>query len=348
MSSDVSYFQPILNISLEELTDFIVSLGEKKFRATQVADWLYQHHAQSYDEMTNLSIGLRETLKQAAPLHRSRIVEKQESRDGTRKYLIEMADGVCVETVGLPTDDRLTVCMSSQAGCAMGCVFCATGQAGFTRNLTPGEMTEQVRLVAEDFGIRVSNIVVMGQGEPFHNYDNVIAALHILNHPRYFNIGARHITVSTCGIIKGIEKFAEEPEQFTLAISLHSAVQSTRDLLMPGVSSQNLMALKRVIKEYERKTNRRPTLEYTLIKGKQTSSEEIAALGKFAHDLQAHINLIPVNASSNADIKPPNRDEIVRIENELKKMRVNATIRTERGSDISAACGQLAQQRQQP
>lgn len=345
MSSNATYFQPILNLSLEELNEFILSLGEKKFRAAQVADWLYQHHAKSYDEMTNLSIAFRETLEETAPLTRSRIIEKQESNDGTRKYLIEMADGVCVETVGLPTADRLTVCMSSQAGCAMGCVFCATGQAGFTRNLTPGEMTEQVRLVAEDFGTRVSNIVVMGQGEPFLNYDNVIAALHILNHPRYFNIGARHITVSTCGIIKGIERFAQEPEQFTLAISLHSAVQKTRDALMPGVYTQNLGALKRVIREYEHKTNRRPTLEYTLIEGKQTSAEEIAALGQFAHDLQAHINLIPVNASSNKGIKPPTREDIFRIENALKKMRVNATVRTERGADIAAACGQLAQQR---
>lgn len=345
MSLNATYFQPILNLSLEELTEFILSLGEKKFRATQVADWIYQHHAQSYDEMTNLSIAFRETLRETAPLLRSRIIEKQESKDGTRKYLIEMPDGVCVETVGLPTADRLTVCMSSQAGCAMGCVFCATGQAGFTRNLTPGEMTEQVRLVAEDFDTRVSNIVVMGQGEPFLNYDNVIAALHILNHPRYFNIGARHITVSTCGIIKGIERFAQVPEQFTLAISLHSAVQKTRDALMPGVSSQNLRALKRVIREYEHKTNRRPTLEYTLIEGKQTSPEEIAALGQFAHDLQAHINLIPVNASSNKGIKPPTHDEIISIENALKKMHVNATLRTERGADIAAACGQLAQQR---
>ena len=339
----VTYNQPILNLSLDKLKECIISLGEKKFRAEQIADWIYQRHAHSYDEMTNISLPLREKLKTVAPLHRARIVEQQISSDGTRKYLIGYADGVSVEAVGLPTSERLTVCMSSQAGCNMGCIFCATGQAGFTRNLTPGEMTEQVRLIAQDFERRVSNVVVMGQGEPFLNYDNVLAALRILNNARYFNIGARHITVSTCGIIKGIERLSQEPEQFTLAVSLHSARQKTRDALMPGVKNQTLPALERALRAYEQATNRRPSLEFTLIKGAQSSLEEIKALASFAQRTSAHINLIPVNPSADKSIVPPAREEILAIERTLDELHVNATLRTERGADIAAACGQLAQ-----
>lgn len=320
-----------------------MSLGEKRFRAEQIAEWLYAKHATSFDEMTNVSKELRERLERVAPLFRAEIIERQVSADGTRKYLIKFHDGVSVEAVGLPTVDRLTVCMSSQAGCAMGCVFCATGQAGFKRNLSSGEMTEQVRLIAQDFGRRVTNIVVMGQGEPFLNYDAVMAALRILNHPRYFNIGARHITLSTCGIIAGIERLATESEQFTLAVSLHSAVQDTRDALMPGVKGQPLARLKDALKRYYEATGRRPSLEYTLIEGKQTSPREIEALAEFARELHAHVNLIPVNASSDASIKPPSPAETARISQYLQKAGVNATLRTERGSDIAAACGQLAQ-----
>lgn len=347
MSHEIAYNQPILNLSLQQLNELLNSVGEKPFRARQVAEWLYLHHAPSYDAMTNLSKSLREKLAAVAPLVRSRIVEKQVSADGTCKYLIEHSDGVCVEAVGLPTHDRLTVCMSSQAGCAMGCVFCATGQSGFRRNLYPGEMTEQVRLIAQDFQRRVTNVVVMGQGEPFLNYDAVIAALHILNDERFFNIGARHITISTCGIIKGIEQLAQEPEQFTLAVSLHSAIQATRDSLMPGVAKQPLCELRKALALYFEKTGRRPSLEYTLIEGKQTSAEEIDALAAFASELHAHINLIPVNAAGNPSIKPPSTQTIRHIAQHLEKAHVNATVRTERGADIAAACGQLARNHKQ-
>lgn len=342
MLHKTTYNQPILNLSLHEIDELVISLGEKPFRAHQIADWLYQHHAQSYEDMTNISKTLRDKLEIQAPLIRAQIVEKQVSADGTRKYLIEYNDGVCVEAVGLPTEDRLTVCMSSQAGCAMGCIFCATGQAGFTRNLFPGEMTEQVRLIADDFERRVSNVVVMGQGEPFLNYEPVIEALHILNDPRYFNIGARHITISTCGIICGIEQLAQEPEQFTLAISLHSAVQQTRDNLMPGVAKQKLPQLRQALKHYFDKTGRRPSLEYTLIEGKQTSQAEIEALISFAAGLNLHVNLIPVNAAGDSSIKAPSTHEIYAIKARLEQAHINATVRTERGSDIAAACGQLA------
>ena len=347
MTHITTYNQPILNLSLQQIDELVISLGEKPFRAQQIADWLYARHAASYDEMTNVSKTLREKLAAQAPLTRAQIVEKQVSEDGTRKYLIEYSDGVCVEAVGLPTEDRLTVCMSSQAGCAMGCVFCATGQAGFTRNLFPGEMTEQVRLIAKDFDRRVTNVVVMGQGEPFLNYDAVINALHIINNPRYFNIGARHITISTCGIISGIDRLAQEPEQFTLAVSLHSAVQATRDNLMPGVAQQTLPRLRQTLIAYFEKTGRRPSLEYTLIEGKQTSQKEIDALIKFASGLNLHVNLIPVNPAGNSSIMPPSPQEISALKLRLDHAHINATVRTERGADIAAACGQLAQQRKQ-
>ena len=343
MAHTTTYNQPILNLSLQEIDELIISLGEKPFRAHQIADWIYQHHAKSYEEMTNVSKGLRDKLTLSAPLIRARIREKQTSQDGTCKYLIEYHDGVCVEAVGLPTEDRLTVCMSSQAGCAMGCVFCATGRAGFTRNLFPGEMTEQVRLIAQDFQRRVSNVVVMGQGEPFLNYDAVINALHILNNPRYFNIGARHITISTCGIISGIKRLAQEPEQFTLAISLHSAIQKTRDDLMPGVSQQKLPQLRQALIDYFEKTGRRPSLEYTVIEGTQTSQKEIDALVSFASGLNLHVNLIPVNTAGDNTIKPPSAQELAGIKSRLEHAHINVTIRTERGADIAAACGQLAQ-----
>lgn len=347
MTHITTYNQPILNLSLQQIDELVISLGEKSFRAQQIADWIYARHAASYDEMTNVSKTLREKLAAQAPLTRAQIVEKQVSEDGTRKYLMEYSDGVCVEAVGLPTEDRLTVCMSSQAGCAMGCVFCATGQAGFTRNLFPGEMTEQVRLIAQDFDRRVTNVVVMGQGEPFLNYDAVINALHVINNPRYFNIGARHITISTCGIISGIDRLAQEPEQFTLAVSLHSAVQATRDNLMPGVAQQTLPRLRQALIAYFEKTGRRPSLEYTLIEGKQTSQKEIDALIKFASGLNLHVNLIPVNPAGNSSIMPPSPQEISALKLRLDHAHINATVRTERGADIAAACGQLAQQRKQ-
>ena len=197
--------------------------------------WVYGRGASSYDQMTDLPAGLRESLAGRLALPVPTVVDRQVSADGTRKYLLELADGSTVETVGLPAGDRLTVCFSTQAGCAMGCAFCATGQSGLTRDLGPGEMVDQVRVVADDFGARVTNAVAMGQGEPFANYDATLGALRLMNSPDGLGIGARHLTVSTCGLASAITRFATEPEQFTLAVSLHSARQPTRDRLMPGV-----------------------------------------------------------------------------------------------------------------
>jgi 23S rRNA (adenine2503-C2)-methyltransferase len=256
--SDSSTQVPLANYDARQVSALLSELGQPRFRTTQVLEWIWKKAVSSYDEMTNVPHEVREALEERLPLLRPSIVGRQSAKDGTRKYLIEFADGALVEVVGLPHDDRLTVCASTQIGCAMGCTFCATGQSGLERDMTGAEIAETVALVSDDFGRRVSNVVMMGQGEPFANYEATREELRILNAPWGFGIGARHLTVSTCGLIAGIERFANEPEQYTLAVSLHSAKQSTRDLLMPGLATQKLPALKDALVAYYEKTGRRP------------------------------------------------------------------------------------------
>lgn len=318
-------------------------LGQPSFRAQQLTEWLYQRHASSYDEMTNLPAALRAALSERFPLTMPEIVNRQVSRDGTRKYLIEFDDGIRVETVAIPSrgGDRLTVCFSTQAGCAIGCAFCATGREGFARNLTPGEIVDQVLIAQDDMGKRVTNVVGMGQGEPFLNYDNTMEALRILNNKKGLEIGARHISVSTCGILPGIERFSEEPEQFTLAVSLHAARQGVRDLLMPNVARFKLGNLKSALQEYIAKTNRRVTLEYIMIDGVNDADEDLKALQKFCANLLCHVNLIPINAIEGSVFQPSEPETINRWLNAIQKKGTEATLRDSRGSDIDGACGQL-------
>lgn len=318
-------------------------LGEPAFRSRQLFRWLYQRLASSWDEMTDLSLSLREELSGGFSIGLPELVERQESADGTRKYLWRMSDGVTVESVGLPEGDRLTVCFSTQAGCAMGCSFCATGRAGFTRDLGPGEIALQVPMVGADFDRRVTNAVAMGQGEPFASYDATLAALRILNSPDGQGIGARHITVSTCGIIRGIERFSSEPEQFTLAVSLHSAIQRTRDRLMPGVKGDRLGPLRAAIVGYGDRTGRRPSLEYALLEGVNDSEEECDALVHYCKGMMVHVNLIPANTVEGTGMRSAGRDTARRFEAALAEAGVAASIRAERGADIDAACGQLRQ-----
>jgi len=318
-------------------------LGQPRFRTAQLLRWLYARAARSYDEMTDLPADLRALLSEHAPLTRPSIVEKQSSADGTRKYLLELADGTTVETVGLPTADRLTVCFSTQAGCAMGCAFCATGAAGYTRNLGAGEMVDQVMAVAEDFGSRVTNAVSMGQGEPFANYDATLGALRLLNSPDGLGIGARHITVSTCGLVPGIRRFTDEPEQFTLAVSLHSAVQETRDRLMPGVRGNPLPALRKALVDYGERTGRRPSLEYALIAGVNDTDAELEALVGFCAKSLVHVNLIPANPVAGSGFARPDESRVNAFASRLAAAHIEATVRAERGGDIDAACGQLRQ-----
>ena len=326
-----------------QLLELMKELGQPSFRAKQVEQWVWEKNVTSPDQMTNLPKDLREQL--AARLGASGVVEvaRQVSEDGSRKYLLRFPDGVMVECVGMPTGSKLAVCASTQAGCAMNCLFCATGGAGFTRNLTTGEIYEQVMHVRDDFGTRVTSVVFMGQGEPFNNYDASLAALRKLNSPDGAGIGARHLTVSTCGIIPQIKRFMNEPEQFTLAVSLHSAVQKTRNMIMPGVKRYSLIHLYEVMGEYVDKTGRRPTYEYALINGVNDTDNELSALCDFCRGNLAHVNLITLNAVKGSLLQPsaPGRaEEFVR---KLADVGVEATIRASRGADIDAACGQLRQ-----
>jgi 23S rRNA (adenine2503-C2)-methyltransferase len=296
-----------------------------------------------FTDMTDLPVALRAGLSRRFSIGHAEVADRQLSADGTCKYLVRFDDGTSVETVGLPEGDRLTVCFSTQAGCAMGCTFCATGKAGFARDLTCGEMVRQVLLVAQDFGRRVTNAVAMGQGEPFANYDAVLAALRFLNSEEGPGIGARHITVSTCGLVAGIRRFAREPEQFTLAVSLHSAVQKTRDTLMPGVRGTKLTALKEALAEYVDVSGRRPTLEFALAADVNDTEREMEALVAFTRGTLVHVNLIPVNPVTGAGLDRSVADRIRLFRDTLQRAGIEVSVRVERGSDIDAACGQLRQ-----
>ena len=339
---------PIKTYSLEELGETAVKLGQPKFRGMQIAEWLYLRQATSFDDMTNLPKTLRTALAEEFPLHQTKIIDKQVSQDGTRKYIMQFGDGQCAETVAIPAfspdedeTGRLTVCFSTQIGCSMGCTFCATGQEGFTRNLLVGEMVDQITIVQNDFGQRVSNAVAMGQGEPFLNYKNTLAALRILNHQKLLRIGARRITVSTCGITKGIDKMAQEPEQFTLAVSLHSAVQSTRNALMPNMQNQPLKNLKAALAHYIEKTGRRVTLEHILIRDINDNEEDLQALIRFCDGLLCHVNLLPFNPVDSTCFVPSKQKTVQKWLETLESERIESTFRQSRGSDIAGACGQL-------
>jgi 23S rRNA (adenine2503-C2)-methyltransferase len=340
---DTTSKQSIRDLSHKELVDAVTELGQPAFRVKQIESWIWEKGVDSYDEMTNVPKSLREALAERFYLGGTKQVACQRSNDGSRKYLLRYADGTTVECVGMPTGPRLAVCASTQAGCAMGCAFCATGAAGITRSLTAGEIYEQVAHVRDDFGQRVTSVVMMGQGEPFANYDATMAALRKLNSPNGLGIGARHLTVSTCGIIPQITRFSREPEQFTLAVSLHSAVQRTRDALMPGVKRWSLLRLYDAMGEYADRTGRRPTYEYALIKGVNDTDEELSYLTNFCRDTLCHVNIIQLNEIPGSRFQPasPRRaEDFVRA---LGAVGVEATIRNSRGADIDAACGQLRQ-----
>lgn len=338
----------IKSLDHQELERIIEDLGYPMYRVKQIEEWLYARGVDSISKMDNLPKTLREDLDQRFFIGNLELVTKQVSEDGTRKYLFRIPNGALVETVGIPSrsGDRLTVCFSSQAGCPMGCTFCATGRSGFVCNLTVGEMYDQVKFVGEDFDRRVTNVVCMGQGEPFLNYDAVLGALRLMNAKKGLGIGARHITVSTCGVIDGIKKFLQEPEQFTLAVSLHSANQETRNRLMPGVRSAPLAELKKVLDEYVAETGRRPSFEYALMEGVNDKDEEIAALVDFCKGTLCHVNLIPLNPidkekGGEAMMKPSSR--IDEVSKELSRHGIENSIRDSRGKDIDGACGQLRQ-----
>ena len=330
-------------LTRKELGELLSSLGQPAFRAKQIEEWVWSKNARSFDDMTNLPKALREQLADRLTISAVEEAARQSSADGSRKYLLRLSDGVTVECVGMPSKNRLAVCASTQAGCAMGCAFCATGGAGLTRSLTDVEIYEQVMHVRDDFGERVTSVVLMGQGEPFANYDAVVEALRMLNSPDGLNIGARHLTVSTCGVIPGIREFAKLPEQFTLAISLHSAVQGTRNQLMPGVKKYTLLRLHEALQDYVEKTGRRPTYEYAMIDGVNDTNPEMLTLCDFCEGTLCHVNLIQLNYSPDSPFRPSPVEKVEKRQKMLASRGIEATIRNSRGSDIDAACGQLKQ-----
>lgn len=336
----------IKSFSAAELAELMKELGQPSFRSKQLFQWLYGHHVRSYDEMTNLPAALRSELEHSYPLLTGSIVNRQVSHDGTRKYVVEFSDGARVETVAMPkmtseTADKLSICFSTQAGCPMACSFCATGREGLTRNLTIGEIIDQIVLAQADLGMRTSSLVAMGQGEPFLNYDNVIEALRIANSPESLNIGARHITISTCGIVQGINRLAQEPEQFTLAVSLHSADQRLRDELMPAMANTPLPELKQALVEYREKTNRRVTFEYLMVKDLNDTQEALKKLISFCSGMLCHINLLPINKVAGSPYQPSSSSLMRAWVETLENHGIETTIRKSRGSDIAGACGQL-------
>lgn len=326
-----------------QLQELMSELGQPAFRVKQIEEWVWRKNVSSLDEMSNLPKTLRHALQDRVTLDSAEEIARQLSADGSRKYLLRFPDGVSVECVGMPSKGKLTACASSQAGCGIGCAFCATGMSGLTRSLSAGEIYDQVMHVRDDFGRRVTSVVLMGQGEPFANYTETLAALRRLNSPDGAGIGARHLTVSTCGIIPMIKRFANEPEQFTLAVSLHSAVQKTRDMLMPGVKKYSLIHLYDIMNEYVNKTGRRPSYEFALIRGVNDSDNEIAALCDFCRDNLAHVNLIMLNEVKGSKFQPSTNERAREFVRRLTSVGVEATIRDSRGSDIDAACGQLRQ-----
>ena len=341
------YMHDFLSYDEPGLRELLKGWGQPVYRARQICEWVWQRGASDYAEMTNLPAALRERLAAELPLQRAAATEHLESSDGARKFLLRFADGVAVEAVGIPdtgSDHRLTVCVSSQAGCALGCVFCATGRGGLTRNLGSGEIAEQVRIVSKDFERSATNVVVMGQGEPFANYDAVLGALRLLNSPQLFNIGARHITISTSGIISGIERLAEEPEQFRLAVSLHAATQELRDQLMPGLRKQPLEKLRTALVNYRERSGRRVSLEYVLLRDVNDHDSDLQALADFARTTGAHVNLLPYNDTESTTLQAEDTARTREVAEFLSGAGVKATVRLSRGADIAAACGQLANQ----
>lgn len=331
----------LAGLKLNEIESLVKELNATSFRAKQIHNWIYSKSVSTIDEMTNLSKDFREQLKQIATVTDTKIKVKQVSSDGTIKYLIEYPDGECVETVLMRFDNRanLTACVSSQVGCAVNCSFCATGKRGFIRNLTSREIIEQVLTIQRDTGLKVTNVVFMGQGEPLLNLKNVLDALEIFNDD--FQIGARRITISTSGIVPKINELADCQLQSTLAISLHAPNHNLRAELMPIENKYPLNELKGALLNYVNKTGRRITVEYILIRGFNDTPEVAKELAYLLKDLKCNINLIPYNNVNDTKYKKSSSNDIMKFKYLLEHSGKKVTVRLERGADIDAACGQL-------
>ena len=320
----------------------MIEMGEKAFRAKQIYEWLHQKQAESFDEMSNLSAAFREKLKERCVLTTLKMLEVQTSKiDGTQKYLFALPDGNVVESVLMKYKHGNSVCISSQVGCKMGCRFCASTIGGWTRNLLPSEMLEQIYRIQKLSGERVSNVVVMGTGEPLDNYENLLQFIRLLTDENGLHISQRNLTVSTCGIVPKMYALAEENLQITLAISLHASNQEKRAELMPIANKYSIEEVLEACRNYFEKTGRRLTFEYSLVGGKNDTKEDAEELAQLIKGLNCHVNLIPVNPIKERDYVQSDKKVIENFKNKLEKYQINVTIRREMGRDIDGACGQL-------
>lgn len=332
----------IRSMSMEELQNALAEMGEKKFRAAQIFDWLHRRTVDSYDEMTNLSLKLRGQLQERYPLMTLHPVKILKSRiDSTKKFLFELPDGNVIESVWMQYHHGNSVCISSQVGCRMGCRFCASTLDGLVRGLTPSEMLEQVYQIQKITGERVDSIVVMGSGEPMDNYENLIRFIRLLTHEKGQHLSGRAITVSTCGLVPQMRRLAEENLSITLALSLHASDDATRQELMPIARKYSLKEVLAACDYYFEKTGRRISFEYSLVHGVNDTVEGARALAKLLGSRNCHVNLIPVNPIKERDFRRGVEEDTLAFKNTLEKCGVNVTIRREMGKDIDGACGQL-------
>ncbi|MCK9478523.1 MAG: 23S rRNA (adenine(2503)-C(2))-methyltransferase RlmN [Firmicutes bacterium] len=330
----------IYGCAINELEEYFLGINEKKYRAIQTYEWLYQKKVFSFDEMTNIKHDLREALKKDFKIKTINLIRVQKGSD-VAKYLYELKDKNTIEAVLMKHSYGNSLCISTQVGCNIGCLFCESGRLKKVRNLLPGEMVEQIIMAEEEVHEKISHVVLMGIGEPFDNYENVVKFLKIINHHKSLNIGTRHITLSTAGVVPRINDFANEEGQVNLAISLHAPNNEIRNKIMPINKSYNIEKLLEACKNYIKRTNRRITFEYILLDGINDSDDCAVELSKRLKGINCYVNLIPYNEASNTVFKKSGKAVILRFYDILKKNKINVTIRKEFGGQIDAACGQL-------
>ena len=330
----------IYGVTHKYLEDYFINIDEKKFKATQVFEWLYQKRASSFDSITNISKRVIEKLKCDFSINKLEILNKQVGNDVV-KYLFKLEDNNKIEAVLMKHDYGNSLCISTQVGCNMGCHFCESGRLKKVRNLETFEMVLQILMVEEDLNIRISHLVLMGIGEPFDNYDNVINLIEIINHPKGIALGSRHITISTCGLVPKIREFMNYDKQVNLAISLHAPNNEIRNKIMNINKAYPIEEVISAVKDYINKTNRRVTFEYIMLRGVNDSLECAIELSILLREINCYVNLIPYNETSHIEFKKSSKEDILKFYDTLKKNNINVTIRREFGSKVSAACGQL-------
>lgn len=330
----------IFDLKLEDLTSYLEDNGYSKFVSKQIYDWIYKKRVFDFDKMSNIKLELREQLKKDFDISMLKLVRRQTSKE-TNKYLFELDDGNLIESVLMRHDYGLSVCVSSQIGCNMCCSFCESGRLKKVRDLLPGEIVRQILMIEEDVGMRISSVVVMGIGEPFDNYDNIMDFIRIINSPFGIAIGARHITVSTSGLVPMIKRYAEEDLQTNLAISLHAPNDELRNKIMKVNKAYNISELIAAINEYIEKTNRRVTIEYVMLSMVNDSEENANELADLLRGMNVYVNLIPYNETSHIEYKKSPNDRVMKFYDTLKRRGINVTVRREFGGNIDAACGQL-------